>query len=202
MTGLNSFEKQRSALLRIVREGHVLGNHTAGHRILTRLSPGEIKKEFSFNQKLLNKTLGKEAPVMTLLRVPLGLPWSKKHPASERKYVGSIIRKTGILAMWSKDFDSSDSWDWAKGEWYRSDPRIDRKNKSFISKKERVYNRITANADGTGMVILMHDTHLVTREVLSSVIIELKRRGYRFCTMEDFVSWKYGKSSREIMGVK
>jgi len=202
MIGPNSFQKQKRALLRIVREGHVLGNHTSGHKILTRLSPGEIRKEFNFNQNLLNKILGKEAPAMTILRMPLGVPWSKNHSISKKKYVGSIVRKIGIVAMWSGDLDSTDSWDWAKGEWYKSDPRIDEKNPSFIHKKERVYNKIVSHADGKGIVILMHDTHLVTRDVLSSVITELKRRGYRFCTMEDFVSWKYGKSSLELLGKK
>jgi len=202
MTGRNSFQKQKKTLRRIVREGHVLGSHTCGHKVLTVLSPGEIKKQFSYNQALLNEVLGKEAPVMTIIRLPLGRPWSNRSSIDKKKYVGNNIRKIGIVAMWSKEFDSTDSWDWAKGEWYKSSRRVDEKDPSFVHKGERIYNRLISHADGKGMVILMHDTHLATKDVLPSVIEELKRRGYSFRTMEDFVVWKYGKGSRDILGIK
>ncbi len=202
MIGRNSFQKQKKALQRMVKEGHVIGSHTSHHKVLTVLTPAEIRYQFSYNQDLLNKVLGEDSPVMTIIRLPLGRPWSNRSSLNKKKYVGSIISKIGIVAMWSRKFDSTDSWDWAKGEWYRSSSRVDEKNPSFIHKRERIYNRIAANADGKGMIILMHDTHLATRDVLPSVIKELKRKGYKFYTMEDFVVWKYGKSSREILGVK
>jgi len=202
MLGRNSFQKHQRALRRIVKEGHVLGNHTVGHKVLSELSAGEIKMQFNRNQYLLNRVLGKDAPVMTIIRLPLGRPWSNKTSVETKQYVGSIIRNIGIVAMWSWKFDSTDSWDWANGEWYKSSARIDEKKPSFIYKRERIYNRITANADGKGMVILMHDTHLTTRDVLHSVITELKRKGYIFCTMEEFVLWRYSKGSRELLGIK
>ena len=139
---------------------------------------------------------------MTIIRLPLGRPWSNRSSIEKKRYVGAIVSKIGIVAMWSKDYDSTDSWDWAKGEWFKLSSRVNEKNPSFIEKEKRIYNRIALHADGKGMVILMHDTHLSTRDVLPAVIKELKRKGYRFCTMEDFVLWKYGKSSRELLGVK
>lgn len=202
MSGRNSFQKQPFALLRIVKEGHILGNHTSGHTVLSKLSADEINMQFSKNQYLLNQVLGEDAPLMTIIRLPLGRPWSNKTSIETKKYVGSIIRKIGIVAMWSRRCDSTDSWDWASGEWYRSSPKVDKQNPSFIHKKQRIYNRVIDNADGKGVVILMHDTHLATLEVLHSVITELKRKGYRFCTMEDFVLWKYGIGSRELLGIK
>jgi len=139
---------------------------------------------------------------MTILRMPQGQPWSRKSSLNRKKYVGSIVRDIGIVAMWTKESDSSDAWNWARGEWFKSSSRVDTKNPSFIKKSLRVHDRIISRADGRGMVILMHDTHLVTRDVLLSVITDLKKKGYRFATMEDFVVWKYGKSSRELIEKK
>ena len=198
----NSFQKHKSALKRIVKEGHVLGNHTFGHKVLTTLSAAEIASQLSYNQGLLNNAMGGDAPVMTILRTPLGYPWSRRTSLAKKIHVGSVVRNSGIVAMWTKRLDSTDSWGWAGGEWYRQTPGIDRNNPSYIKKKERIFNRVISAADGRGMVILMHDTHPTTEDVLSSIIVELKIRGYRFCTMEDFVVWKYGKSSRELLGIK
>jgi len=202
MIGLSSFQKHNGALRRIVKEGHVLGNHTFGHDIIPFLSPEKIREQFKYNQILLNKALGDDATDMTIIRMPQGQPWSVKSSESRKKYTGSIVRDFGFVAMWTKEAESSDSWDWAKGEWYRSTPKIDRKDPSFINKSVRVYNRVLSNADGRGLVVLMHDTHLVTSEVLPSIIKELKSRGYRFATIEDLVLWKYGKSSRELIRAK
>lgn len=201
MIGGSSFQKHKSALQRMVKEGHVLGNHTAGHRMLSCLSSDGIKKQFRHNQYYLEKVLGKDAPLMTILRPPLGDPWNSRKKADAKKHVGLVLKDIGMVAMWTKEFDSTDSWDWARGEWYRTSPRVNEKSDSFIRKKARVYNRVISHADSRGMVILMHDTHLVTREVLPSVIRELKARGYVFCTMEDFVVWKYGRGSREVLGL-
>lgn len=198
----NSFQIHKDSLLRTVREGHVLANHTASHRALSRLTTAQIRKQFISNQHYLEKTLGKQAPFMSILRPPLGDPWACKNKGDAKKYVGDAIKDIGILAMWTKDCDSTDSWDWARGEWFRNCPRINDRTASFQKKKDRVYNRVITRADGKGMVILLHDTHLVTREVLHPLIKELKRRGYVFRTMEDLVVWKYGKGSRELLGMK
>ncbi len=202
ITGPGSFDKFKGSLLRMKREGHVLGNHTFAHKSIPVLSPDKIRRQFTYNQILLNKALGNDAPDMTILRMPQGQPWSRQTSLQRKEYVGSIVRDIGIVAMWTKESDSSDAWNWARGEWFKSSARVDTKNPSFIKKSVRVHDRIISNADGRGMVILMHDTHLVTRDVLSSIIKELKERGYRFATMEDFVMWKYGKSSKELIRSK
>jgi len=202
MKGANSFRRHSNALLRTVREGHVLGNHTAGHRVLTALSPAQIKKEFSLNQYYLDQVLGSETRSMTIIRPPLGKPWNRNRPLNAMIRVGSTVKNIGMVAMWTKKCDSTDSWDWARGEWYRNSARVDNRTESFLRKKERVYNRIASCAEGNGIVILFHDTHLVTKEVLSPVIKELKRKGYVFRTMEDFTLWKYGRGSRELVGLK
>jgi hypothetical protein len=57
----------------------------------------------------------------------------------------------------------------------------------------REVKRILGRADGTaGGIILMHDTHPTSRDVLKSLIEELKRRGYGFGTLEDYCRWRWG----------
>lgn len=195
----SSFHRHKAQLQRMVNEGHVIGNHTSGHRVFTGLSQYTLTRQLGHNQEILNNVLGAGAPLMTIIRPPLGLPWSGKSSKIKKEAVGRVIRKIGIVSMWTKKFNSSDSNDWARGEWYKPGRRIDEKNPSFIKKMNRIYNKTAVNANGEGMVVLMHDTHLATVDVLSSVITGLKKKGYKFATMEDFVKWKYGMGSRELI---
>jgi peptidoglycan/xylan/chitin deacetylase (PgdA/CDA1 family) len=202
MKGPGSFHKHKKALRRMVREGHVVGNHTAGHPALTKRSRDGIEYQMNFNQEILNTVLGDEAPLMTIMRPPQGLPWKGNFTLEQKKYVGSALRGRYIVAMWTEGFDSTDSWDWVGGEWFRMTDRINEKHPAFIQKTERIFSRTTRNIDGRGAVILMHDTHPTAREALPKIIADLKSRGYSFATMEDFVLWKYGKSSREVLNIK
>lgn len=197
--GNPSFRKYRKILIRMKNEGHIIGNHTADHKILTNLSPDEIRREVSMNQKLLEDAMGKEAPVMTIIRPPLGYPWYKRSSAGTRAMVGRVLAEKGIVALWTRETDSSDSWNWVRGEWYRKSKKVDETTPEFTAKMHRIYERAAERAYGQGMVILMHDTHNTTLKALPAVITALKARGYRFATMEDFVLWRYGKSSGALI---
>jgi peptidoglycan/xylan/chitin deacetylase (PgdA/CDA1 family) len=105
--------------------------------------------------------------------------------------------------MWSKELDSSDSWDWVKGEWYRKSSMVDETTPEFKEKMKKIYSRTAGRADSAGMVILMHDTHNTTLRILPDLIKGLKAKGYSFATMEDYVIWRYSRSSSELMkGIK
>jgi hypothetical protein len=45
---------------------------------------------------------------------------------------------------------------------------------------------------GRSGVILMHDVHPTTRDMLGPLIRELKARGYTFATLEDYARWRWG----------
>lgn len=196
----NDFKKYRTTLRRLIREGHVLGNHTIDHKNLAALNPGEIKRQFTENQELLNKEIGPEAPTMTIVRPPFGSPWyNEPQPIAAMTKVGKVIKSIGIIALWSRHFDSSDSMEWVKGEWFENGPRIYMGDWTFKEKMHRIYRRIIDRANGNGIVILFHDTHPTTMDILPSIIDQLKREGYHFATMEDFVQWKYHMSSTEIV---
>ena len=96
--------------------------------------------------------------------------------------------------LWTIGWDSSDSADWAPGEWFeRSSRRYHPGGAKYKTKMQREDDRILRRADGrTSGVILMHDTHPTSRDVLKGLIEELKRRGYGFSTLEDYCRWRWG----------
>ena len=191
------FQKYPDVLKRMKHEGHVIANHTATHRTLTWMGEDSIKFEILFNQRMLDEALGDDSVRMTVFRPPMGRPWFSNVPLKEKVRVVDIISGYAVTMLWS--IDSSDSWDWAEGEWYRNSSRVDSGTESFRLKKTRIYNRVLKGADGRGAVVLFHDTHNTTAEVLPEIIAGLKAKGYVFGTAEDLLLWKYGVSSSELV---
>jgi peptidoglycan/xylan/chitin deacetylase (PgdA/CDA1 family) len=194
-TGQNFMFRYADVLRRMVDEGHVIGNHTYSHQDLARLSPALIDFQFNTLQRQLTEVLGDKTPRLYLIRPPFGSPWlGNWNTKKQRKKVCSAIGSRGLVMLWTNGWDSSDSADWAKGEWYEvSAKRYHPGSPSYESKMEREANRILRRADGVaGGIVLMHDTHPTSRDVLKRVIDELKRRGYSFGTLEDYCRWRWG----------
>jgi len=196
----NDFKKYRTTLLRMLKEKHAVGNHTVDHKDLAKLTPDKIAREFDENQELLDKELGKDSVKLTLIRPPFGSPWYDRYSENEKIKVGNAIRTRGILVMWSRHFDSGDSKDWVKGDWYKEAPRINIDNSEFRKRMNWIYNRVITRSNGRGMIILFHDTHLTTLEILPSIIERLKGEGYKFMTAEELIKWKWEKGSAELIG--
>ena len=198
----NSFAEFKDVLNRMIREGHVIGNHTASHRDLATLSPEHIEQQLDENQYILNRELGLTAPHMTLIRPPYGSPWYSRASDIIRAKVGNKIKSRGLLIMWSRFSDSGDSVDWISGDWYRESPRVNVNNAEFHKRMYEIYRRVINHADGLGIVILFHDTHLTTKTVLPKIIKKLKGMGYTFGTIEDYVKWRWGKNSSVVLSKK
>ena len=62
-----------------------------------------------------------------------------------------------------------------------------------------IYNRVITSANGDGIVILFHDTHRTTVEILPAIIEKLKSYGYKFKTAEQLIKWKWKKGSAELL---
>jgi len=195
----NSFKKFRSTLVRMINEGHSLGNHTVDHKDPAFLTPDQIERAFDENQELLDKELGKDSVKLTLLRPPFGSPWFYGYPESAKIKVGPVTRSRGAVIMWSKEFDSGDSKNWVKGDWYRGTPKINTSNADFRRRMDWIYNRVITSANGDGIVILFHDTHRTTVEILPAIIEKLKSYGYKFKTAEQLIKWKWKKGSAELL---
>ena len=197
----NSFREYRNTLIRMVQEGHAVGNHTLDHYNLANVSTEQIAREFDDNQALFTRETGIYYR-MTLIRPAHGSPWWLTASDQNRARVGKILRKRGILILWTPHFDSSDSMEWVRGEWYERGPRVYEGNLEFRKKMNRIYTRLVSRADGRGIVILMHDTHPTTKDILPDVIHALKNKGYRFATMEDYVHWRWGTGSADLVDMQ
>ncbi|TGL64707.1 polysaccharide deacetylase family protein [Leptospira sarikeiensis] len=194
----NSFKKYRNTLIRMKEEGHIIGNHTFGHRNFEQMSRAKIENQLEENEKLYKKELGEYSGNLTWIRPPFGSPFIRTRSETSKKRVGEALQGKGLVFMWTKEFDSTDSKEWVRGEWYEKGPRIDPENQSFRRKMDRIYNSLVSKTEGQGIVILFHDTHPTTKEVLPFIIEKLKEEGYTFATAEDYTKWRWGKTSEEL----
>ena len=179
----------------MVDEGHAIGNHTYSHQDLAGLTPKQIAFQFDLLKKQLGEVLGDKTPPLYLIRPPFGSPWyGNWSTKDQKKKACAALKDRGIVLMWTLGWDSSDSKDWAKGEWYKpAAARYHPGNPSYQSKMKRLTDRILKQADGTTSgIVLMHDTHPTSRDALKALVVELKRRGYAFGTLEEYCRWRWG----------
>lgn len=194
-TGQNYMFRFADVLKRMVDEGHAIGNHTYSHQDLAGLSPKQVAFQFDTLQRQLGEVLGDKMPRLYLIRPPFGSPWlGGWNTKKQRAKVCSELKDRGIVMLWTTGWDSSDSADWVTGEWYEASvKRYHPGSASYERKMKRESDRILKRANGvSGGVILMHDTHPTSRDVLKSLIEELKYRGYSFGTLEDYCRWRWG----------
>jgi peptidoglycan/xylan/chitin deacetylase (PgdA/CDA1 family) len=196
--GANVLLRYADTLRRMVREGHAIGNHTYSHQDLARLDATGIAFQLDTLERDLRQVLGSETPVIHLIRPPFGSPWlGDWNSPEQRRRVGQILARRGLVMMWTIGWDSSDSSDWAPGEWFeKNSAKYKPGGPAYELKVQREAQRILKRADGEASgVILMHDTHPTSRDVLKALIEELKRRGYSFGTLEDYARWRWGKGA-------
>jgi peptidoglycan/xylan/chitin deacetylase (PgdA/CDA1 family) len=193
--GKNYLVRYADVLRSMVDEGHAIGNHTYSHRDLAALNASQAAFQLDTLNRQLSEVLGDKMPHIYLIRPPFGSPWlGKWNSPKQRAKVRSELESRGIVMLWTIGWDSSDSADWAPGEWFEaSNARYHPGDKIYKKKMRREMNRILKRANGTaGGIILMHDTHPTSRDVLKALIDELKRRGYSFGTLEDYCRWRWG----------
>lgn len=199
----NCLERYASVLKRMVADGHAIGNHSYSHQDLATLKPSQIAFQLSTLKRQLAEVLGDAMPRVVLIRPPFGSPWlGNWNSKAQKRKVCSALSDQGIVMLWTIGWDSSDSVDWAKGEWYTvSAKRYAPGSPSYERKMQREKERILKRADGLASgVVLMHDTHPTSKDVLKSLIEELKGRGYSFATLEDYCVWRWGEKVFDRFG--
>jgi len=194
---VNYLLQYSSTIRRMIREGHVIGNHCYSHTDLGRQSAGQIDFQISTVNSQLKTILGSEMPELRFIRPPFGSPWlGSWNTAVQREKVCRALGSKGIVVLWTEGWDSSDSTDWAQGEWFAPEARrYHPDTESYAEKMNREMRRLLKRADGKQSgIILMHDTHPTSRDILKALIIEYKRRGYSFGTLEDYAEWRWPSS--------
>jgi peptidoglycan/xylan/chitin deacetylase (PgdA/CDA1 family) len=205
----------RDVLRREVDDGHVIGSHTVNHPDLGTLTAEQIETELDENELLVNVALvraGATPQVLSLFRPPYGSPWfggaeqdqgptGEQVVVTEQGSVGQLIPLHGVNVMWT--LDSTDSAEWAQGE--SPGPGYVEiaapGAPTYEAKMARIKQTVLgapAVVGGEGIVLLMHDTHNTTRDVLASIIDGLIADGYSFQTIEQYVQARWSRPSLDL----
>lgn len=190
----NNLVRYKAVLKRMVDAGHAIGNHTFSHRDLGTLTPDQISWQLDTVQKDLDKALGEDSPRLRLIRPPFGSPWLGSWGTKvQREEVASVIETRGLVMNWTRAWDSTDSINWVPGETQRMrNPKFD-PSQLYLDKEKTELDRLLLHADGkTSGVVLFHDTHPTSRDVLGTVIDAYQALGYHFATLEDYSYWRWG----------
>jgi peptidoglycan/xylan/chitin deacetylase (PgdA/CDA1 family) len=194
----------RDVLKHELEEGHQIANHTVNHIDLAHITPAQITSEIDENELLVNRALvraGGKPELLTLFRPPYGSPWYTGIAGPQMPEASQRIANHGLNIMWT--VTSGDATDWAIDEGYSStsSPILAPGAPTFELKKERVQHDVIAakpTLTGDGMIVLMHDTHSATRDVLPAIIDGLRAQGYTFETIEHYVQWRWNRPSLDL----
>lgn len=194
----------RDVLARTVQDGHQLANHTVNHPDIGRITREQLTSEIEQNELLVNRALlraGAKPQLMSLFRPPYGSPWFTGIAGKADPLASQRISSHGLNILWN--VPSTDSSDWAIGESYSrsAEPEREPDAPPYALKLQRLLESVLGHpavAQGDGVIVLMHDTHNTTRDVLAQMIDGLAARGYSFETIEHYVQWRWGRPSIDL----
>jgi peptidoglycan/xylan/chitin deacetylase (PgdA/CDA1 family) len=163
---------RQGAIDSIVSRGHLLANHTQNHKQLTKLSAASIVKEISETDAIISQA---QPQGPWVVRAPFGA-WNSTvaravNNSPMKKYVGSVFWDEGgeLTANTAADWDC-----WGKGV--------------SVQKCGELYlKEIRARKHG---VVLMHDIHDKTVDMVKAILPTLIAEGYKFAALEDVPSVK------------
>ena len=151
----NYIEKNPDLVKRMVRESHIVGNHTMHHYDMSKLSDkAAFSKELTDLESLYRDTVGAEMP--KYYRPPQGI-----YSEENLKMAQELGYKT---VFWSLAY-------------------VDWKNDSQPTKEEAFAKLLPRTHNGA--VVLLHSTSKTNAEILNELIGKWKEQGYRFGTVEE-----------------
>lgn len=151
----NFIVKNPNLILRMVNEGHLVCNHTASHKSITKFSSREeLKAELERLENLYFDLTGLK--MQRFFRPPEG-----KFDQRTLAYLNELGYKTVF-------------WSFAYADWDNNN----QPSSNFA--KEKIYSNLH-----NGEIMLLHPTSKTNADILKEVIAELKSRGYRFGTLDE-----------------
>lgn len=152
-------EHHKHILVRMVREGHVIGSHTYNHPDLTNLRREDIRSQLRRTDQLIQSVIGVRP---RFIRPPYGYVNQK---------VVDTLRKDGYFPVtWNQDTN-----DWKHQDNYSA-------ILAFV--KESIPK---ADKSEEGPILLQHDT-LKSSLILAPKIIKiLRKKGYAFVTIDECI---------------
>ena len=151
----NFIVKNPNLVIRMVNEGHLVCNHTATHKNITKFSSREdLKAELEHLENLYFDLTGLK--MQRFFRPPEG-----KFDQRTLAYLNELGYKTVF-------------WSFAYADWDNNN----QPSSNFA--KEKIYSNLH-----NGEIMLLHPTSKTNADILKEVITELKSRGYRFGTLDE-----------------
>lgn len=151
----NLLIKAPELIRRMVREGHLVCNHTSNHKDITRYeSSAELVSDLEELEVLFKDITKKDMP--KYFRPPEG-----KFSEQSLKFICDSGYKTIF-------------WSFAYADW----------DNSAQMSKESAMKKIMDNLHN-GEVMLLHPTSQTNAEIMQELIRELKAQGYRFGTLDE-----------------
>lgn len=153
-----SHTKKRT-LIRMIREGHVVGSHSFDHPDLRTLSRDSISTQMNQTDELIKSVIGVRP---RYIRPPYGYVNQK---------VVSVLRSLGyVIVNWNHDTN-----DWKFQE-------------NYGSILGYVQNEISHPRPGTlGPIILQHDSLESSIRLQKRIIKIVRKKGYEFVTMPECI---------------
>ena len=151
----NYIEQNPELVRRMLREGHIVGNHTYHHYDMSKLSD-----EASFNQELTSletlyrETTGEDMPRYD--RPPQGI-YSEKNL--------EMAQKLGYRTVF---------WSLAYVDWYQDNQPTD--EQAFSKLLPRIH---------PGAVVLLHSTSQTNARILDTLLSKWEEMGYSFGTLDE-----------------
>lgn len=134
---------------RIAREGHTIGSHTESHAHLGDLDVDTATAEIEMGMASIKQALGKEGTLAPFFRAP----YLELSPEL------NVWLRSKDMMLWSVDFQADDWLNLPSDEVLR-----------------RAVSRIESTKRG---VLLLHDIHSRTADMLPKLLDELKRRNFK-----------------------
>lgn len=139
---------------RMVKEGHIVGNHTFTHPDMSEISTEEsFREELSKLEQLYKKTTGKK--MKKYYRPPQG-----KYSETNLKMAKEMGYKTIF-------------WSLAYVDWYESDQPT----------KEEAFEKLIPRTH-PGAIVLLHSTSKTNSEILDELLTKWEDMGYKFKSLE------------------
>lgn len=151
----NYIEQNPDLVRRMLREGHLVGNHTYHHYDMSKISDAaSFRKELSDVETLFEQTTGEV--MQKYYRPPQGI-YSEENLR--------MAKQLGYRTVF---------WSLAYVDWYQDDQPT----------KEQAFSKLLPRIH-PGAVVLLHSTSRTNTEILDELLTKWETMGYRFASLDE-----------------
>ena len=151
----NYLEQNADLVRRMVREGHIVGNHTMHHPDMSKISdPAAFQKELAGLEELYTQITGQQMP--KYYRPPQGI-YSEENLR--------MAKELGYKTVF---------WSLAYVDW----------NNDAQPTAQQAYNKLLPRTHN-GAVVLLHSTSKTNADILDDLLTKWEAMGYSFGTLEE-----------------